>query len=103
MKVNPDKCHFICSTEDKIIIIVDNQNICNSPCEKLSGVRFDSKLTFDAHINDICQKAGLKLNALARITSYMDLNKKRLLLNTFFMSQLLPVSLDVINAQKITK
>ena len=55
MKANPDKCHFICSTEDKVNIIVDNQKICNSPCEKLLGVRFDSKLTFDAHINDICK------------------------------------------------
>ena len=24
------------------------------------------KLTFDAHINGICKKAGLKLNAIAR-------------------------------------
>ena len=87
MKANPDKCHFICSTDDKVNITVENQKICNSPCEKLLGVRFDSKLTFDAHINDICKKAGLKLNALARITPYMDLNKKRLLLNAFFMSQ----------------
>ena len=87
MKTNPDKCHFICSTDDKVNIILENQKMCNSPCEKLLGVRFDSKLTFDAHINDICKKAGLKLNALARITPYMDLNKKRLLLNAFFMSQ----------------
>ena len=85
MKANPDKCHFICSTDDKVNITVENQKMCNSPCEKLLGVRFDSKLTFDAHINDICKKAGLKLNALARITPYMDLNKKRLLLNAFFM------------------
>ena len=87
MKANSDESHFICSTDDKVNIFVENQKICNSPCEKLLGVRFDSKLTFDAHINDICKKAGLKLNALARITPYMDLNKKRLLLNAFFMSQ----------------
>ena len=87
MKANPDKCHFICSTDDKVNITVENQKMCNSPCEKLLGVRFDSKLTFDAHINDICKKAGLKLNALAKITPYMDLNKKRLLLNAFFMYQ----------------
>ena len=87
MKTNPDKFHFICSIDDKFNIIVENQKICNSPCEKLLSVRFDSKLTFDAHINDICKKAGLKLNALARITPYMNLNKKRLLLNAFLMSQ----------------
>ena len=32
------------------------------------------------------KKAGLKLNALARITPYMDLNK-RLLINAFFVFQ----------------
>ena len=26
---------------------------------KLLGVRFDSKLTFDTHINDICKKQAL--------------------------------------------
>ena len=83
MKANPDKCHFICSTDDKVNIIAANQKIYNNPCDKLLSVRFDSKLTFDGHINDIYKKAGLKLNALARITPYMDLNKKRLLLNAF--------------------
>ena len=39
MKANPDKCHFICSIDDKVNIIVENQNLCNSPCEKLLGVR----------------------------------------------------------------
>ena len=81
MKANPDKCHFICSTDDKVNITVENQKMCNSLCEKLLGGRFDSKLIFDAQINDICKKAGLKLKALARITPYMDLKKKRLLLN----------------------
>ena len=87
MKANPDQYHFICSTDDKINIIAESQKICNSPCENLKGVRSDSKLTFDADNNGICKKAGLKLNALAQIAPYMDLNKKRLLLNAFFMVQ----------------
>ena len=101
MKSNPEKCYFICSTDDNVNIIVENQKICNSPCEKLLGARFNSKLTFDAHINGICKKAGFNLNALARITTYMDLNKKRLLLNAFFMSQFHIGC--VIIVQKITK
>ena len=78
MKANPDKCHFICSTDDKVNITVENQKMCNSPCKKLLGVRFGLKVTFDGHINGIYKKASLKLNALVRITPYMDLNKKRL-------------------------
>ena len=61
MKTNPDKCHFICSVDDKVNITVENQKLCNSLCEKLLGVRFDSKLTFNGHINDICKKAELKM------------------------------------------
>ena len=87
IKANSSKCHFIYSTNDKVNIIVEDQKICNSPCEKLLCAKFNSKLAFDTDINDICKKAVLKLNALARIKSYMVLNKKRLLLNAFFMSQ----------------
>ena len=35
MKANPDKCHFICSTNDTVNLIVENQIIDNSKCEKL--------------------------------------------------------------------
>ena len=66
IKANPDKCHFICSTKDAVNLIVENQIIDNSKCEKL-GVKFNYKLTFDAHIDDICKKAGLKINALSGI------------------------------------
>ena len=39
-------------------------------------------------VNGICKKARLKLNALTRITPYINLNKKLLLLlNAIFMSQ----------------
>ena len=41
MKANPDKCHFICSTDDKVNMIVENQKMCDSPCENLLGVRFN--------------------------------------------------------------
>ena len=51
------------------------------------GIKLDSKLNFNSHIHDICQKAGQKLNAISRITLYMDFAKKRLLVNAFFYSQ----------------
>ena len=47
-------------------ITVENPKNCNSPCKKLLGVRFHSKLTFDSHVNDFYRKKGLKLNALRR-------------------------------------
>ena len=59
MKANPDSL-FICSTNDIVNLIVENQVIDNSKCEKRLGMKFDYKLTFNAHIDDICKKAGLK-------------------------------------------
>ena len=76
MKADPGKCHFICSTNDRVNLIVENQIIANSTSEKLLGVTFDYKLTFNAHIDDICKKAGLKLNGLSRIAPYMDFKQK---------------------------
>ena len=87
MKANPDKCHFICSSSVKTSIMIENKQIRNSSCEKLLGVFFDSKLTFQSHIDNICKKASQKLNAISRITPYMDFNKKRLAVNAFFMAQ----------------
>ena len=51
------------------------------------GIKLDSKLNFNSHINDICQKPGQKLNAISRITPYMNFAKRRLLVNAFFYSQ----------------
>ena len=87
MKANPIKCHFICSTNDAVNLMVENPIIDNSKCEKLLGVKYDYKLTFNAHIDDICKKAELKLNVLSRLAPYIDFNKKQLLVNAFFMSQ----------------
>ena len=39
----------------------------NSLCKKLLGINFDYKLNFAKPIEDICQKALRKLNALARL------------------------------------
>ena len=32
----------------------------NSKCELFLGVKFDSNFTFNGHISDICEKAGMK-------------------------------------------
>ena len=47
---------------------VDGLKIDKSGTEKLLGVKFDKKLTFDYHISDICEKVGRKISALARVT-----------------------------------
>ena len=59
----------------------------NSAFEKLLGVHFDNRLTFDYHISGLCKKASKKINALARVSQYMNLSKRKILMNAFFDSQ----------------
>ena len=59
----------------------------NIKYQNLLGINIDSKFTFEDHINRLCKKASAKLNALGRISYYMDPLKRRLLVNAFFTSQ----------------
>ena len=68
------------------MINVENNQITNSKCEKLLGIKIDQKLTFTAHINEICKKAGQKMNALSRVIPYLNITKRRTLLKTSFIS-----------------
>ena len=87
MKSNGDKCHLIVSTNDTAEIQIGEYLIKSSTNEKLLGVNIDSKLTFDSHVSHLCNKANKKLRALARITPYMTLEKKKLVMNSFFNAQ----------------
>ena len=84
LKGNVAKCHFLVSTSQVVNLNVNNFKIKNSDCEKLLGVKFDSKLRFDQHITDLCRTASRKIHALARVTPFMNLSKRRLLMNSFF-------------------
>ena len=66
---------------------LDNIEIENSNCERLLGVKIDSKLNFKEHLDGIIKKASRKINALSRIAPYMNIGKRRLLMNSFFTSQ----------------
>ena len=87
MTANPSKYHLLLSTQEEANIQIANTTIKNSKSQKLSGVVFDNKLKFAIHVGNICQKANRKLNALARLTNFMELPKRRLLLNEFFKVQ----------------
>ena len=74
IKANPDKCHFICSSNLKTSIMIENHQIHNKTCEKLLGVIFDSKLTFQTLIDNICKKATYKLSDI----SLYDFKEKKI-------------------------
>ena len=86
-KGNLDKRHLLVSTNEKTNINIGEFSIENSDCEKLLGIKTDNKLTFDCHVFDMCKKANRKINALARIAPFIDINKRQILMNSFFRSQ----------------
>ena len=84
MKGNTEKCHLIVSTKEPTEIQVGESIIKSSNSEKLLGIKIDYQLNFDNHIKDLCRKANQKLRELARVTPYMNVEKKRILMNSFF-------------------
>ena len=66
---------------------VGDTEIRNSGCEKMLELKIVSILNFNEHLDWILKKAGRKVNALARVALYMKINKRYLLMNSFFMSQ----------------
>ena len=50
-------------------------------------MQFDNKLSFDYHLSEICKKASRKLYVLGRVTPYVNLSKRKTLINAFFNLQ----------------
>ena len=66
---------------------IDKIELEKTSSEKLLGIIIDSKLNFKEHLEGIMKKASRKVNVLSRITPYMNLTKRKLLMNSFFASQ----------------
>ena len=86
-KLNTDKCRLLLNSQEPNFLKIDDLRINNYLSEKVLDITFDCKLKFNKHIEDICQKASEKLNALARLAPYMEATKKGILMNAFFKSQ----------------
>ena len=97
MKANPDKCHLRLSRN--VEANINKNRISNTKFENL-GATFDNRLNFNHHISNICKTAGSKLHALARVPNYMDQNKKRILFNSYFLSQFDYCPLILMNHNK---
>ena len=87
MKVNTGMSHLLLSGNSRATATIDNSYIESEDEQVLLGITIDSNLTFENYINSICKKASQKLNALARIAPYMNIQKRRTIMKSFVTSQ----------------
>ena len=67
-------------------IMIGNDCISNSACEKLLEVYFDNEFTFKSHVTKLCKKAGQKIHALARMSKFMSIGQHKIIMNSFITS-----------------
>ena len=93
MIINPDKFQAIILDEKKsnltnIPLTIDNQTIKSVPSVELLGIHLDDKLNFNLHVSNICRSTANQLNALIRLKHYLSFNAKRVLINSYIISNL---------------
>ena len=73
---NPETLHF------------PLENITIKPEEKvkLLGIEPDSKLNFNCHIHEICQKAAKEINVPKRLSKFLTLESRMAIFRSFIMS-----------------
>ena len=87
MKANSDKSHLLLSCNEPSTLVIDGSSIETNTKEVLLGITIDKDLKFDDHVNSLCKKACQKLNALARLPPYMNVEKRRIIMKAFIESQ----------------
>ena len=78
---------ILSSPGDSALIQIESLTIKYSKVKKLLGVYIDYKLKFDIHVGAVCKKGHRKLSALSRIANYVELHKRRILMNAYFKAE----------------
>ena len=90
MQANPTKFQFQVYSSNDIgpisITIDENTTLQSEQAVKVLGVTIDSKLRFTEHVSNCCKKAARQLNALARISRHLNPLSKKIIYNSFVLS-----------------
>ena len=105
MKANPEKSHILLSNKKTEKVAINDAALTSGVEEKLLGFVLDSGLKSEKHVTGIYNKASEKIHVLSRITSYMPLKKRRLLMKMFVESvcQSRRLNNKIINLHKKTR
>ena len=91
MTVNLEKFQVIIRGKRKQIHASEIFKIGSKEVKVVSEVKFiweniDNKLNFEQHINDICKSAASTLNAHITLKSFLGLQERKVLVNSFVLS-----------------
>ena len=87
MNANPSKFQSMLMGDTSTLrISIDNHEIENTTEVKSLGIIFDYKLKFDSHLKEICRSAARQLNALRRLSSYLDENTRLVIYKSFILA-----------------
>ena len=90
MQANPDKLQFMLfsrkTLSQQCITLGNDTLLFSESCVKVFGVMIDDNLNFSEHVSSLCNKAVRQLNALARISKYIDVPSRKMIYNSFIVS-----------------
>ena len=83
MKVNHDKCYLLVSDKNCVNLNANGFEIENTECDKLLRIKVDCEMKFKIYLDGVIKKTINRVNTLSRITLFMSLAKKRILMTSF--------------------
>ena len=83
MKVNPDEFHLLLSDKKSHQVDICNKKLSSTCSEKFLWIKTDNKLTFEEHLERLCEKASQKVNAMTRISSLIRFEQRKHIVNLF--------------------
>ena len=89
MKLNQDKCHLLVSgyKDENVWAQIGDEIIWEINKQKLLGLQIDRNLNFNEYMSSLCKKLGKKLSVLARLSNFMSIKQRRVLMKSFIESQ----------------
>ena len=87
MKANHNKCHLLVGGKNNVPMNASGFKIKKTKREKLLEITVNCGLKFENYLDGAIKKGSNKINAFSRVAPFMNLSKKKILMNSFFNSQ----------------
>ena len=88
MKVNTGRIYLLVFRNVRATTNIDKNYSESGKEQALLGITIDTNLPFENQTNNICKIACQKMNALAGVSSYKNIQKRRITMKSFVTSQL---------------